>query len=165
VEDKGYTRHVELPPVKHLTQGDIDSGEYRMTDVLIPTPGNASVLPDNEVRDYLTKILEMDGFSQDVFVNNSLRTENEFQLEGAYRALIGMPFDLEYDMIKHDNSVPDLLAARDDEIIPGDNLALRIHFSLNRGQYATMAARELSRGGVQPGMLRDTPARPRLRNF
>ena len=136
-----------------------------MTDILIPTPGNSAELPDNEVRDHLKTLLEDHGLDESIFGTHQMRRENQFHLEGAYRSLIGMPFDLEYDLVRHDGSVPDLLAASDEEIKHGDNLALRLHFSLHRGQYATMALRELSRGGVLPGMLRDSAARPRQRNF
>ena len=39
LEGHNYSRIVALPEVRHLTQADINSGEFSMEDVLLPAPG------------------------------------------------------------------------------------------------------------------------------
>jgi len=142
VEEK---KTIRIEDLKVLEEADLS--KFTIFDVVLPTPGTEIILPSNEVGQYYLDILKEFDLSMESFHQN----HKEFALYGNYRKMVGLPKDMEWEIIKHDD--PDAqLTLTDLEILEGKTLelknegkykALRVDFSLDTSSYATMALREI----------------------
>ncbi|KAI3691248.1 hypothetical protein L2E82_49509 [Cichorium intybus] len=141
----------------HLTEvvnkEDILSGNFKVTDIVLPLPGSRVIYPQNDIQQYYQELADKDGVS----LTESMHNVKEFSLTsmtGAYRRVFGNAKDFEWELIKYtDVSIPlavtDLdivLKANENEVKKeslGDQLALKLSFTLPASSYATMAIREL----------------------
>ncbi|CAH1427925.1 unnamed protein product [Lactuca virosa] len=144
--------------VKVVNKEDILSGNYTVSDVVLPLPGSRVIFPNNDIQQYYQDLADKDGVS----LMESMHNVKEFSLTsmtGAYRRVFGKAKDFEWELIKYtDVSIP--LATTDLDIVSkanegdgvkkeslelelGDQLALKLSFTLPASCYATMAIREL----------------------
>ncbi|KAL4579614.1 hypothetical protein LXL04_015768 [Taraxacum kok-saghyz] len=144
--------------VKVVNNEDILSGQYTVTDVVLPLPGSRVIYPKNDIEKYYQDLADKDGVS----LMENMHKVKEFSLTsmtGAYRRVFGKAKDFEWELIKYsDASLP--LAMTDLDIVSkannegekdflgissgeGDQLALKLSFTLAASCYATMAIREL----------------------
>lgn len=143
--------------VRPLTKEDIESGNYSIYDVVLPSPGFDVVYPTNP---QLMKVYE-DAMAKDGLDPHSMgRRVREFSLAGSYRLLMGRPTDLSYEVVKYCEPT-DPLIHTDLEIIrekeaTGTELArivkldspeakltaVILKMRLGVSNYATMALRE-----------------------
>nr|GEU70304.1 multisubstrate pseudouridine synthase 7 [Tanacetum cinerariifolium] len=165
--------------VKVVTNEDIASGHYTMTDIVLPLPGSRVIYPRNDIQQYYQDLADKDGVSLTVSIHN-VKEFSITSMTGAYRRVFGNPKDYEWDLIKYtDVSIPltttdldivtkdegygknsavsksqidvtpngeAILQEKDCSVVstaPGDQLALRLSFTLPASCYATMAIREL----------------------
>ena len=151
-EEKKDTNFRTLPPVKLVTEEDIQNNRYTLDDVVLPLPGTDVTYPSNEIgRDY-SDLLSADGLD----IHSLRRSQKEFNLPGEYRRLISKPKDLEWKIFKYERDDEQLCPTDLDLMkglqIPdmespdrhtGRKVALVLAFSLPSSCYATMLLREL----------------------
>lgn len=156
-------RESEFIRAKVLTQEDIDSGEYSIDDVVLPTPGFDVLYPNNEeLKQSYIDLMKKD--NMDPF--DMRRKVRDFSMAGSYRHLLQKPKELEYKII-HYNEPTQQLVNTDLEILNntkamesgqkymktklkrynpdkgGEKTAVILKFQLGVSAYATMALREL----------------------
>jgi tRNA pseudouridine13 synthase len=150
-----------------LSSGEAASGRYSIFDVVLPLPGFDVLYPSNESGDDLYKrIMAPDGM--DPF--DMRRGQKDFSLSGSYRkmvARIGKEFEVKVHRYRDEDEqfvLTDkevLLGKRTDEKKQSngdvgeqmksdeEKTAAVLKFQLGTSQYATMALRELSGGGLE----------------
>ncbi|KAK9074958.1 hypothetical protein SSX86_003277 [Deinandra increscens subsp. villosa] len=145
--------------VKVINNEDLASGRYTYTDVVLPLPGSRVIYPQNDIEQCYQDLANKDGVS----LTESVHSVKEFSLTsmtGAYRRVFGKAKDFEWELIKYrDISIPltmtdlDMVTKasqtpngeavlKEDESL-GEQLALKLSFTLAASCYATMAIREL----------------------
>lgn len=159
-EDLRDAKYVRARPV---SQEEVDSGTYKIDDVVLPTPGFDIVYPTNEVlRQLYIDTLAKDGM--DPF--DMRRKSRDFSLAGSYRNVIHKPKDLEFKVVHYTTATQQLINT-DLEILNsqrakangqkymkekltrfpddkgGENTAVLLTFKLGVSAYATMLLREL----------------------
>ena len=148
-------------------------------DVVLPLPGSTIVYPGHIVGELYHQHMVQDGIDFDTLQNVS----KEFTLAGDYRPLMAHAKDLEYTVLSHyDPKAPlqltdmDLMNGRDEtylEALRGmqttetgeqqpqvEQRALRIQFTLQTSQYATMCLRELLKEHMETATQGLTPKVP-----
>lgn len=145
------TRKVWEPPViKTLTRDDVNSGMYSIFDVVMPLPGTDVAYPGGELGDRYKEFLKMDGLDADNFE----RKQRLYTLNGSYRAMMHLPKEMSWEVLRYTD--PDVALAQADEdrllgfdapgIDPdGKFMALQIKLTLGTAAYATMALREITK--------------------
>lgn len=142
--------------VRALTKEDIDSGNFTIFDVVLPSPGYDVIYPTNpQLMEVYEKAMAKDGLDP----HSMARRVKEFSLAGSYRLLMGKPSELSYQVVKYAEPT-DALIRTDLELIrakeSGEELAKIVENALedaNRtavilsmklgvSSYATMALRE-----------------------
>lgn len=153
----------EFIRARALTQEDIDSGKYSMSDVVLPTPGFDIIYPSDEaLKQVYVEIMAKD--DMDPF--NMRRKVRDFSMAGSYRNIIQKPKELEYKIIHYKEPTQQLLNTdlemlnnkigkengqkymkiKLERFMPdqgGDKTAVLIKMQLGTSAYATMALREL----------------------
>lgn len=175
--DRAYDPDDMYERARPLTAEEAGSGQYSIFDIVLPLPGFDVVYPANASGEwYKTFMASEAGGGLDPY--DMRRKQRDFSLSGGYRkvlARIGADYDLqvhEYtndntqfvetdmDRIKgkhHEQEKPnvDTSGKQDGTAVdtnpdsPQPKLAAVLKFQLGASQYATMALRELSRGGIQ----------------
>lgn len=136
--------------VRPLTEEDIDSGKFNISDVVLPLPGHDITYPGNQCREWYDEMLAEVGLTSELLKHK----EKTYSLGGAYRKLIIQPSDLKWSFRLY-NTPEDTLIASDWERLrnipiteePKEEeakfMALLLEFSLPTAAYATMFLREL----------------------
>ncbi|KAK4943497.1 multisubstrate pseudouridine synthase 7 [Elasticomyces elasticus] len=175
-EDRAYDPDDVYERTRALTATEAASGQYSIFDVVLPLPGYDVLYPANASGEwYKTFMATEAGGGLDPY--DMRRKQKDFSLSGGYRkvlAKIGEDFDVqvhEYsdddrqfvetdmDRIKKSKQGEKSGEASLDNAQNGDGvgesggqqskLAVVLKFQLGSSQYATMALRELSKGGIQ----------------
>jgi len=134
--------------VRVLTEEDIKSGKYTISDVVLPLPGFDVVYPKNALDEKYKEVMAQHGID-----SAALKLKNkDLALPGSYRRVIEKPRNVSWDVFNY-NDVTIPLTRTDMEILQnkpepqsvpdGKMTALRVAFTLSTGCYATMALREL----------------------
>lgn len=71
-----------------LTEEDVLSGRYSVSDVILPAPGTDVVYPDNEIGQYYKEFMAQEE-NGGLNPNNMHRSQKAFSLTGDYRKLMG----------------------------------------------------------------------------
>lgn len=158
-----------------LTATEAASGQYTIFDIVLPLPGYDVLYPQNEMETWYKEYMSSaEGGGLDP--HDMRRKHRDFSLSGGYRkilARIGEHFsvrvqtytdedeqfvqtDLERIKSRTDSAGRDLLTAqnrqqRGNEADPDKEqtkIAVILKFQLGTSQYATVALRELSKGGI-----------------
>lgn len=143
------SRKPYVPPrIKTLTESDLD--KYTIFDVIMPLPGTDVAYPGGKLGELYKEFLRMDGLDPDNFV----RKQREYTLNGSYRAIIHLPRELSWSVLRYTD--PDVPLAQSDEdgllgfdppsiVDDGKFMALQIKLTLGTAAYATMALREITK--------------------
>ena len=143
-----------------MSQDDIETGKFQITDVVLPLIGTRIELPSNEIGDLMESFIEEDGLTLDSFEN--IR-DRELALCGDYRKIICKPSDVDFEIKLYSDPLQpliqtDLMAIQGEELDCVDVtdttqkeeasnekelVAMIIGFSLPSSAYATIALREL----------------------
>jgi len=172
-DDRAYDPDDVFERARVLTADEAASGKYSIFDIVLPLPGYDVLYPANACGEwYKTFMASEDGGHLDPY--DMRRKQRDFSLSGGYRkilARIGEDFDVqvqEYDdentqfvetdmdRLKRKNSRADGASGTVKEgegsgASDGQQpkLAAVLKFQLGSSQYATMALRELSKGGIR----------------
>lgn len=172
-EDKGIseggngTSGLKGKTVKQITQEDVESGDYQITDVVLPMIGTRIDFPTDNTGSFYQKVLAEDKLTIKDFENIG---DRELAVGGDYRKLICKPLDVDIEiklykdplqplfktdlMNVHDASLDCVDIAPDtdtdtDTAVKVDSesnlVGLVIGFTLPPSAYATIALRELMR--------------------
>jgi tRNA pseudouridine13 synthase len=124
---------------------------YSIEDVVIPIPGYDAILPENSVKEVIMSCLKDDSLELSSF-NHRMR---DLRSRGGYRYLIEKPRNLQWELLRYDDSQISLLLSDWEQLNPncsepkslpkGAHLALKLQFELASSSYATILFRELSR--------------------
>lgn len=146
-----------------VSQDDVETGKYKIEDVVIPLVGTRTDLPTNSTGCFLEEMLEADGLTLDCFKKIK---DRELALGGDYRKIICKPTDVDFEIKLYlDPQQPlirtDLMTIQQEELDCVDvtsNLdkkndvdvervlvAMIIRFTLPPSAYATIALRELTK--------------------
>ena len=153
-----------------LTKDEAESGQYSIFDVVLPQPGFDVLYPRNESGEFYKAFMaseEGGGLDPD----NMRRKQRDFSLPGAYRKMVAriggewgvdmrrydvdedqfIETDLERLQVKRegDSVGKEDVKQEDGKDGRGEKIAAVLKFQLGTSQYATMALRELSGGGVR----------------
>ncbi|XP_068143248.1 pseudouridylate synthase 7 homolog [Drosophila tropicalis] len=136
--------------VKPISESDIASGKYTLTDVVLPLPGHDITYPSNDSGLWYEQMLNEVGLSSELLKHK----DKTYALGGAYRKLIIQPENLKWNF-RFYQTPEDTLIASDWELLkkiettleppPAEAkfMALILEFSLPTAAYATMLLREL----------------------
>ena len=140
--------------VREVTAKEAASGAFKITDVVLPLPGNR-VIYSESLKSLYEEICKKDGVQLTGFAHTVKEYSFGF-LPGAYRKLVIKPDKIEYSFARYSDPKTDLTAtdlmrveAGDDSVQAsgedkdGKFLALRLSFALPTSSYATMVIREL----------------------
>ena len=158
--------------VKILSDDDVRSGEYKMTDVVLPLVGAKIQFPQNSAGDKFDELLKKDGVSKEAFAKIGA-IDREIALGGDYRKVICKPSDVSFEVLTYkDPKQPliqtDLMKAmgteieaipigpvtgiehpdgkmKDGDIVKEVIYGMVVGFSLPPSSYATIALRELTK--------------------
>merc|ERR1712137_1278374 len=132
--------------VHRVTEEDIATGKYSITDVVLPLPGS-DVATDTIMAETYKQLMQEDQLEFGLEHKNK-----EFSLMGSYRKIIQRPLDLEWSLVHYeDENIPLFLSDIDqlrgrtlpDPPKDGSLLAIRLSMTLHRSTYATMCLREI----------------------
>lgn len=144
-----------------LTAEEAASGKYTIFDVVLPLPGFDVLYPPNKMTDFYKRFMGSElGGGLDPF--DMRRKWRDISLSGSYRKLLSRPGpDFSFEVKSYSNDDRQFVqtdldrlnkagdGASDSAVEPGDKLAVILKFQLGSSQYATMALRELMKGGVK----------------
>jgi len=136
--------------VRPLTEEDIASDKYKLSDVVMPLPGYDITYPNNECAAWYEEMLGEVGLTSELLRHK----EKTYALGGAYRKLLIQTNDLKWSFRRYSTPEDTLIASdweqlKNIEITPepseseGKYMALLLDFSLPTAAYATMLLREL----------------------
>ncbi|KAF3913162.1 hypothetical protein AA313_de0204054 [Arthrobotrys entomopaga] len=163
------TSEEQFVRARPVTEEEIASGKYTIYDMVLPSPGWDVVYPENDLKDLYAEVMGKDGL--DPF--NMVRNQKEVSLAGHYRRLLYKPEKVEWQIKRYDGHLDQLvetdlvhvqrqrekakgkLLSKDEGLVQeavnnptGSRIAVIINLTLGTSQYATMALRELTKGGV-----------------
>lgn len=150
-EDVLETRH---PEVRALTKVEVESGNYTIYDVVMPSPGFDVIYPEP-----LTELYEDVMSPHNLSPHSMHRNVKEFSLSGAYRHIMAKPISLEWNLRHYDSPFEQLVNTdlevlenkakgincshvKEQASIPtGPRVGVVVTMKLGTAQYATMALR------------------------
>jgi len=146
--DKKARKPYVAPRVRTLTEDDLEN--YTIFDVIMPLPGTDVAYPGGRLGERYREFLRMDSLDPDNFV----RKQREYTLNGSYRAIIHLPKELSWSVLRYTD--PDVSLAQSDEdkllgfdppatVADGKFMALQMNLTLGTAAYATMALREITK--------------------
>ncbi|KEF57014.1 uncharacterized protein A1O9_07204 [Exophiala aquamarina CBS 119918] len=175
-EDRAGDRDDMFERARSMSASEAESGQYSIFDIVLPLPGFDVEYPPNALGEwYKTFMASAQGGGLDPY--NMRRKQKDFSLSGGYRkilARIGESYDVQVhsycdedkqfvktdmDLIKEsepENGSTETAATKPEEhsastspVEKPAKIAAVLKFQLGSSQYATMALRDLSKGGIQ----------------
>ncbi|KAK6505965.1 hypothetical protein TWF506_010892 [Arthrobotrys conoides] len=165
-QEANEERFVRARPV---TEEEVESGKFTIYDVVLPSPGWDVTYPQNDLRDLYAEIMGKDGL--DPF--SMIRNQKELSMAGHYRRLLYKPERVEWEIKRYEDPNDQLVEtdlmyvqrqrsggkgkplSTDEGLIQeavnnptGSRIAVIVKLTLGTSQYATMALRELTKGGI-----------------
>lgn len=141
---------------KTVTQEDIEKETYSLDDIVAPLIGTKSVLPENELGEYMKTKMESElGVTVDMFKKIE---DKGLAIYGDYRKIFCRPNDFDFEVKEYFDPLQPLLQT-DLMKLNGENLeiqpkseehsqlkvAMIVGFTLPSSSYATIAIRELTK--------------------
>ncbi|KAL9116198.1 MAG: hypothetical protein Q9227_000569 [Pyrenula ochraceoflavens] len=173
-EDSAQSTDDAFERARALTAAEAISGNYSIFDVVLPLPGYDVLYPPNQMTDFYKSFMASEkGGGLDPF--DMRRKQKDYSLSGSYRkiiARIGENYEVdvrsyssedeqfvETDMDRIQNAHQNNQQRNEDTTRVGkdsntrgqedrEKLAVILKFQLGSSQYATMALREISKGGI-----------------
>lgn len=176
-EDSGPSAEEKFPRARHLTAADAASGKYDIFDIVLPLPGWDVLYPSNEIgKFYETFMGSEEGGKLDP--HQMRRSWKDVSLSGSYRKMMERPVNgvVEWEVkeyvgeqqlvetdgerakkahaeTKKEANGAVAVVEQPMEMDEGESelekeIAVVMKFQLGSSQYATMALRELTKGGA-----------------
>ena len=140
---------------------DDNINKYNFDDLVIPMVGYEVYYPKNDIKDFITELLNKDNLSFKDFEYQAVN----FNSTGYFRKVIEKPLnELKYDIVQHDDPDVDLQTPYynvESHPQPDGNkyTSMRLVFQLPQSTYATMLFRELTKrsssGSYQAGLSKN----------
>ncbi|KXT07115.1 hypothetical protein AC578_2319 [Pseudocercospora eumusae] len=165
-EDKGNDGGEAEDPfvrARPLTKDEAESGRFDIFDLVLPLPGFDVVYPKNEIGRFYEEFMAS-GEGGKLDPHNMRRSWKDISLSGGYRKMFARPLgEVEIDVKAYSGPEDQMVEtdlerlSKDSEAEPPaekasfgekDKLAILLKLKLGSSQYATMALRELSKGGA-----------------
>ncbi|KAF8745972.1 hypothetical protein AX14_004266 [Amanita brunnescens Koide BX004] len=136
------------PRIKTLTEEDM--GKYSIFDVIMPLPGTDVAYPGGTLGEKYREFLRVDGLDPENFT----RKQREYTLRGSYRAMLHLPKEMTWSVLRYTDPNVALAQADEDNLlgfdapvtdVNGAFMALQIGLRLGTAAYATMALREITK--------------------
>jgi len=102
IEEESEGSYVNMS-VRVLSEADVASGRYRLSDVLLPLPGYEVQYPNNEIGAEYKRLLAEDGV-QFVRHTKGCGVNKEFCLAGGYRPLLQLPRAMRWEFVRYSHS-------------------------------------------------------------
>ena len=99
-------KSVKKPETHIVTAEDVASKTYSIFDVVLPLPGHTVILPNNVIGQYMKDLLAKDGLSLEFF---GKCLPSEHRMNGAYRPLMQMPKDFEWNFFEYSDPNEELV--------------------------------------------------------
>lgn len=145
-----------------LSADEAASGQYSIFDIVLPLPGFDVVYPSNELGGFYTSFMKSEA-GGGLNPLDMRRKWKDISLSGGYRKVMARPANVEYE-VKAYGGEDEQLVLTDLEKLNGrtlddvngvdgmeqdkERIALVLKMQLGSSQYATMALRELTKGGA-----------------
>eukprot|EP01112_Ceratiomyxa_fruticulosa_P005161 TRINITY_DN15765_c0_g1_i1.p1 TRINITY_DN15765_c0_g1~~TRINITY_DN15765_c0_g1_i1.p1 ORF type:complete len:185 (+),score=37.63 TRINITY_DN15765_c0_g1_i1:1-555(+) len=122
--------------VKVVTEEDVKSGTFDISQVVLPLPGYDIQYPENKIGERYKEILTNDGLNP----NDLHHKHKEYNLSGSYRRLIEKPKDFDFEIYRYDDyHIPLVMTdfdvingkKRTESLPKGKHKALILNFSLH----------------------------------
>ena len=167
-DDRSNNADAMFERARPLSGAEAASGRYSIFDIVLPQPGFDVLYPSNEIGKFYESFMGSEA-GGGLDPHDMRRKVKDFSLSGSYRKVrarveVGevdvraysgemrqfVLTDLERLRMKKDGEVGDngLVVEDESEEGEGDKIAVVLKFQLGSSQYATMALRELMKGGV-----------------
>lgn len=135
-----------------LTGEEAASGTYTIFDVVLPMPGYDVAYPANAVGEYYKEVMGRDGLDP----HDMRRKWKDISLSGSYRKVMAKAESVSFEIQNYTEEdeqlvLTDLDRLEGRESLPigtGPRTAVILKLQLGSSQYATMALRELTKGGA-----------------
>lgn len=141
---------------KTVTQVDIDNDTYTLDDIVAPLIGTRSVLPENELGEYMKNRMESNlGVTVEMFKRIQ---DKDLAVYGDYRKIFCRPKDFDFEIKEYFDPLQpllqtDLMKVNDEDVSiqpkSDEHSALKVGmivgFTLPSSSYATIAIRELTK--------------------
>lgn len=111
IEKSSITKKAEIHVI---TADDVTANTYSIHDVVLPLPGHSVVLPENDIGQYIKDLLAEDKLSLEFFAKCQ---PVEHRMNGAYRQLMQMPKDFEWNFFEYSDP--------NEELVPTEGSYLR----------------------------------------
>ncbi|MCO5588297.1 hypothetical protein L7F22_042252 [Adiantum nelumboides] len=144
-----------------ILENEAELSKYTIHDVMIPSPGSQVQIPETSwMFEPYQKILQEEGLRVED-LENAGKQSAELALTGDYRALLHLPKNVSYELVRYTDPNVNLVQSDEDKILgletpprpvgfdePVDPttpsfVALILRFTLGVSAYATMAIREI----------------------
>jgi tRNA pseudouridine13 synthase len=149
-----------------LTKAEAESGEHTVWDIVLPLPGFDVEYPTNEIGEFYNEFMgSSHGGGLDP--QNMRRKWKDISLSGGYRKLLARPTEVSWEVKSYVRDTEQLVETDMDRIIktksqPNEDqqmeqinpeasdkkIAVVLSMQLGSSQYATMALREMLKGGL-----------------
>jgi len=153
-----------------LSREEAESGSYSIFDIVLPLPGFDVVYSSNAIGDYYKEFMASEA-GGGLNPHDMRRSWRDISLSGSYRKVMSRPVNLSYEIKVHSHEDEQLVqtdlerlqaeaqkagdaseaveAGAQPAAFEGDKkIALVLKMQLGSSQYATMALRELTKGGA-----------------
>lgn len=137
-----------------LSKAEAESGTYTIFDVVLPLPGWDVEYPLNTTGDLYTSLMGSDGLNP----RDMRRSWKDASLAGSYRRVMSRAGNFSAEVVPYENELEQLVKT-DVEVLDGkkgdggvggkgERVGVVVRMQLGSSQYATMALRELMKGGA-----------------
>lgn len=164
VDDSAPTAEDAFIRARHLTDTEVKSGKYDIFDIVLPLPGFDVLYPTNEVGKFYEQFMASQA-GGGLDPHNMRRSWRDVSLPGSYRKMMARPrSELQYYVKSYTNDEDTMVetdlerlqkhnvgegkAESRDQVRAGGKIAIILKMQLGSSQYATMALRELTKGGA-----------------
>ncbi|KAK6440742.1 multisubstrate pseudouridine synthase 7 [Oleoguttula sp. CCFEE 5521] len=149
-----------------LSTDEAESGRYDVFDLVLPQPGWDVVYPANEIGEYYKEVMASE-IGGGLDPHDMRRTFKDASLSGSYRKIMARPGGLEVEVKTYGVDGEQLVETDVERVMrlekgsedvnggvevrepgEGDKIAVVLKMQLGSSQYATMALRELTKGGA-----------------
>ncbi|KAF2861408.1 tRNA pseudouridine synthase D [Piedraia hortae CBS 480.64] len=156
--DQAASAEDKFTRARPLSKAEAESGRFDIYDIVLPLPGFDVIYPSNAIGKFYEEFMGSEA-GGGLDPHNMRRAWKDASLSGGYRKMMARASDVDAKVVAYSAETEQLvltdlekvrgrsLLDRDDNIV-GDKIAVVVKFKLGSSQYATMALRELTRGGA-----------------
>lgn len=157
-DDSAANAEDKFTRARPLSKDEAESGKFDIFDVVLPLPGYDVLYPANVVGNHYKEFMASEAGGK-LDPHNMRRNWKDVSLSGGYRKLMARPGkDFSFEVKPYSKDDEQLVetdlerlqnrSRKEQDSSGGDKIAVVIKLQLGTSQYATMALRELTKGGA-----------------